>query len=576
MLRSHRKGYFTLILVGIIALTPTFSANAWDLSSAFQDCYAFLAKKFEQTSTFQKVAGALGIAALTYAGYRWYKRTTPKASAAASATAQSLTGSKKSSDEERVVFSAPAPAASPTRSIAYEDWKKRCESLPYYEETGKNFKQSALHWSEFKFVLDEFFQVMKSSALADKANWVATPPALSDSFFDPKKKIFKPFVQKFVVPQDAEVDFKGDLHGDIKSLMKYIDTLQKEGYLDGFKIIKDNFYMVFLGDYTDRGNYGTEVLYTLMQLKIAKPERVILVRGNHEDIEINMGHGFAEEFYVKFSALLDPSCSGFDAKSNTFKALGEVSRLYDFLPVALYLGSGSAKSLDFLQCCHGGMEIGYVPHQLLNKEGLQAFEWLGDLKQRTEFDNLKVSKEALGDCGCSAAKEFTDYDESKEDHKYEFKQIGFMWNYFSTDPKCSLSKQSNIFVYGKHMTDAVLHRASEGMHKIRGVMRAHQHSHSKDNPMMQSIFAGKGISRLWQAEENKDQGFEFNLWPGIVCTFLVAPECGYRHDRKAKEVSYDYDVWGRLNIGDRFEKWKMHVRQNQFPYRPLTVRSACC
>ena len=42
-------------------------------------------------------------------------------------------------------------------------------------------------------------------------------------------------------------------------------------------------YMVFLGDYVDRGFYGTEVLYTIMMLKIANPEKVILLRGNHED-----------------------------------------------------------------------------------------------------------------------------------------------------------------------------------------------------------------------------------------------------------------------------------------------------
>ncbi len=33
------------------------------------------------------------------------------------------------------------------------------------------------------------------------------------------------------------------------------------------------------------------------------------------------------------------------------------------MPAALYLGCGN----DYIQCCHGGIEIGYTPHALLNQ-----------------------------------------------------------------------------------------------------------------------------------------------------------------------------------------------------------------
>jgi protein phosphatase len=40
--------------------------------------------------------------------------------------------------------------------------------------------------------------------------------------------------------------------------------------------------MIFLGDYGDRGEYSAEVDYVVLKLKLMFPDRVILMRGNHE------------------------------------------------------------------------------------------------------------------------------------------------------------------------------------------------------------------------------------------------------------------------------------------------------
>lgn len=49
---------------------------------------------------------------------------------------------------------------------------------------------------------------------------------------------------------------------------------------------------MFLGDYVDRTPYGFEVMLLLYSLKIKWPDRIFLLRGNHELESINTAYGF--------------------------------------------------------------------------------------------------------------------------------------------------------------------------------------------------------------------------------------------------------------------------------------------
>ena len=90
----------------------------------------------------------------------------------------------------------------------------------------------------------------------------------------------------------------GDIHGDLESLMQ---ILKNSDSLANMSQDKD-MLTIFLGDYGDRGEFSVEVYYTVLKLKLAFPEQVILMRGNHEGPEDLMAspHDLPLQFQARF------------------------------------------------------------------------------------------------------------------------------------------------------------------------------------------------------------------------------------------------------------------------------------
>ena len=92
----------------------------------------------------------------------------------------------------------------------------------------------------------------------------------------------------------------GDLHGDLESL---VQILQESKILQRMQESQSAF-LIFLGDYGDRGEFSAEVYCTVLKLKLQYPAQVILMRGNHEGPRdlLASPHDLPIQFQTKFGA----------------------------------------------------------------------------------------------------------------------------------------------------------------------------------------------------------------------------------------------------------------------------------
>jgi diadenosine tetraphosphatase ApaH/serine/threonine PP2A family protein phosphatase len=124
----------------------------------------------------------------------------------------------------------------------------------------------------------------------------------------------------------------GDLHGQFGDLMRLFaeygspSTVGDIAYID----------YLFLGDYVDRGAFSLETMSLLLALKVEYPDSVHLLRGNHEEADINALFGFRIE------------CIDRLGEAAGVKAWNRFNDMFQWLPLAAVIE-------DRVACMHGGI-----------------------------------------------------------------------------------------------------------------------------------------------------------------------------------------------------------------------------
>lgn len=114
----------------------------------------------------------------------------------------------------------------------------------------------------------------------------------------------------------------GDIHGQYYDLLRVFDILN----------YPPTSTFLFLGDYVDRGKQSLECILLLLCLKIKYPNKIFLLRGNHESESINKIYGFYDECKRRLSV----------------KCFKKIINLFNMLPISALINEN-------ILCMHGGL-----------------------------------------------------------------------------------------------------------------------------------------------------------------------------------------------------------------------------
>lgn len=313
-----------------------------------------------------------------------------------------------------------------------------------------------------------------------------------------------------------------------------------------------------MGDYVDRGAFSLEVLFVLFSLKIANPDQVCLLRGDHEMPLMQLSkNGFVRELKKKFQL-------------EWWYFYETLAKLFNFLPCALFINVPHAKDETnaYMQFCHGGLELSGLDHFLSTpasirfsilhlgfpEENLNIF---GKKSNTNFFSSKNIFPIFLKKIEDSTQKKLQQFINLIRQQQLPLNLMnGFMWNDFVETSDTIDYLTGRGFTLNEHATRSLLDLYSNNSNsRIFTMFRGHQHSAGGYGLLWDLIYF-KGLVGFWKRSNEvhpNDETFNIRDHGALVYSVLSSP---------ASSLLFSVDSVVEIFIEDH-NTWKMkhHVQK---------------
>lgn len=156
----------------------------------------------------------------------------------------------------------------------------------------------------------------------------------------------------------------GDIHGQFYDMLNMIDSLDS------------SYNVVFLGDYVDRGYNSVETFLYIILLKLIGKEKIILIRGNHENRAQTAAYGFKEECIRKYDEVI----------------YWMICDLFMILPVSAIINQKYF-------CIHGGIIPELRLEDINNSDRIEEFSTIGNVLWGDPCNDIQMFKQSQRGAG---------------------------------------------------------------------------------------------------------------------------------------------------------------------------------